>query len=614
MSDQVLKEREAILSAIGDATLCSLFMETVEAHGTKDALGRRSADGSWSWMTWDQYGEAAKQFSMALQARGLGKGDFVGIMVANRPEHVIADSGSFLAAATGVSIYNTLAPDQISYVAGNCEAKVAVLNDAETYARWAAVRAELPELATIVVVEGADECQGDGVISWDDFLAEGAAHLADVGEAAFTERWQSVEPDNVATLIYTSGTTGPPKGVVETHRAVLYLMEAAGQVLTLPTNPNTLSYLPLAHVAERTFSHWQGIRYGAKVYFCEDYTEIAEYLPVARPTAFLAVPRVWEKMRAALLARVAAAEGPRGKLGRQAFGLAAEIGEAAANGTKLSLPVQLQARVFEKLVYAKVREALGFDQTVVALTGAAPMADDLLCFFKGLGIEILNVYGMTETTAVTNANRPGAIKLGTVGQPLPGVEVKTADDGEILVRGVTMTPEYHRRPEATKELYDEDGWLHTGDLGKIDGRGYLAIVGRKKEIIVTSSGKNVSPTRSSPSCWASPPRPGDGRRDNRNYVTALMVLDPDAAAEWANTKGLGGLSYGELAAHTEVHAEITSAVESANGKLARVEQIKKWQLLESDWTVETGELTPSLKLKRHVVTEKYSAVIEDLYA
>jgi long-chain acyl-CoA synthetase len=615
MSEQVLKEREAVLASIGDATLCSLFLEAVETNGPKDALGRRAADGTWSWMSWREYGEAAKRFAMALQARGIGKGDFVGIMVANRPEHVIADSGSFLAAATGVSIYNTLASDQIAYVGGNCEAKVAVLNDPETFARWQSVRGELPNLATIVVVDGADQCQGDGVISWDDFLAEGAAHLADVGEDAFTERWQSVEPDDVATLIYTSGTTGPPKGVVETHRAVLYLMESASQVLELPNNPNTLSYLPLAHVAERTFSHWQGIRYGAKVFFCEDYTEIADYLPVAQPTAFLAVPRVWEKMRATLIARAAAAEGPRGALGRRAFDIAAKVGQALIDGQNLPLPLRLQAGLFERLVYSRVREALGFDQTVVALTGAAPIADEILSFFKGLGIEILNVYGMTETMAVTNANRPGATRLGTVGPALPGVEVKLADDGEVLARGVTMTPEYYRRPEATEELYDAEGWLHTGDLGKIDSQGYLAIVGRKKEIIVTSSGKNISPHEIE-SQLQNHPLIGQVMAvgDNRNYITALMVLDPEAAAEWADAKGLGGLSYGELAVHPELQAEVAAAVEDANGKLARVEQIKKWRLLESDWTVDSGELTPSLKLKRHVVSEKYTDVIEDFYA
>ena len=614
MSDQVLQEREAILATIGDSTLCDLFMTSVATHAAKDALGRRAADGTWSWMTWADYGETAKNFSMALQARGIGKGDFVGIMVANRPEHVIADAGSFLAAATGVSIYNTLAPDQIAYVAGNCEAKVAVLNDAETYERWASVRSELPSLTTIVVVEDAHRCHGDGVISWDDFLAEGATHLADVGEEAFTERWQSVEPDDVATLIYTSGTTGPPKGVVETHRAVLYLMEAASQVFQLPTNPNTLSYLPLAHVAERTFSHWQGIRYGAKVFFCEDYTTIAEYLPVARPTAFLAVPRVWEKMRAALLARAAGAEGAKGKLTQQAFGIVTELGEAAIDGRKLSLPLQLQGRAFEKLVYSKVREALGLDQAVVALTGAAPMPDDLLAFYKGLGVEILNVYGMTETMAVTNANRPGAIRLGTVGPALPGVEVKIADDGEILARGTTMTPEYYRRPEATEELFDDDGWLHTGDLGRIESDGYLAIVGRKKEIIVTSSGKNISPHEIETQLQA---HPLIGQvmavGDNRNYITALVVLDPEAANGWAEQKGLTGLSYAELAVHTEVHTEVTTAIETANGNLARVEQVKKWKLLDADWTVESGELTPSLKLKRHVVSEKYSTVIEELY-
>ena len=250
------------------------------------------------------------------------------------------------------------------------------------------------------------------MISWADFLAEGQAHLDEVGEDVFTAAWKSVEPDDVATLIYTSGTTGPPKGVVETHRGVLYIMEAAKGIFELPMNPNTLSYLPLAHVAERTFSHWQGIKYAAKVHFCEDYTQIAEYLPVAKPTAFLAVPRVWEKMRAALLTRIDEAEGPKAKLGQQAFAILPQLGAMAFTGRKPSVLLQGQAALFEKLVYSKVREALGLDETIIALTGAAPMPDDLLMFFRGLGIEILNVYGMTETTAVTNANRPGRVRLG----------------------------------------------------------------------------------------------------------------------------------------------------------------------------------------------------------
>jgi long-chain acyl-CoA synthetase len=615
MGEQVVAERQAILDRIQGQTLCSLFQSTVSTYGAKDALGRRDEQGEWSWMTWAEYGTAARDFAMALLRRGLGKGDFVAIMVANRPEHCIADVGAFSAAATGVSVYSTLAEDQIAYVAGNCGAKVAVVDDAETYARWASVRDQLPDLATIVVVSGAEDCEGEGVIAWDDFLADGAAHLEAVGEQVFTDAWRSVEPDDIATLIYTSGTTGPPKGVIETHAGVLYIMEAAREIFQLPMNPNTLSYLPLAHVAERMFSHWQGIKYAAKVHFCEDYTRIAEYLPVARPTAFLAVPRVWEKMRAGLLARVEEAEGPKAKLGQQAFAILPQVGAMALSGRRPSLVLQGQAALFEKLVYAKVREALGFDQTIVSLTGAAPMPDDLLMFFRGLGIEILNVYGMTETTAVTNANRPGRVRLGTVGERVPGIEVAIAADGEIIARGPTMTPAYYGRPEATAELYDDEGWLHTGDLGRIDDDGYLAIVGRKKEIIVTSSGKNISPHEIE-TLLKQHPLIGQVMAigDDRNYISALIVLDPEAADAWARKKGLAGTSMAELSQREDVKAEVAAAVEAANAKLARVEQVKRWEVLPTDWTVETGELTPSMKLKRHVVSSKYSDVIDGIYA
>ena len=507
-----------------------------------------------------------------------------------------------------------MAEDQIAYVAGNCGAKVTVLNDAETYRRWAAVRSELPDLSTIVMVEGAEDCDGEGVISWDAFLAEGAVHLAEVGEQVYVDTWSSVEPADTATLIYTSGTTGPPKGVVETHEGVLYNMEAARRIFELPMNPNTLSYLPLAHVAERMFSHWQGIQYAGKVFFCDDYTKIAEYLPVAKPTAFLAVPRVWEKMRSALLNRVADAEGPKAKLGQQAFEILPQLGGMQLTGRKPSILLQAQATLFEKLVYSKVREGLGMDNLVVAITGAAKMPDDLLMFFSGLGIEILNVYGMTETTAVTNANRPGRTRLSTVGEAVPGIEVAIADDGEIITRGPTMTPEYYQRPEATAALIDDEGWLHSGDLGKIN-EGYLSIIGRKKEIIVTSSGKNISPHEIETAMHAHP-LVGQVMAigDDRNYISALFVLDPDAAPIWAAKNDIPFESLAAFSERPDVLAEIESAVEKANTKLARVEQVKRWQLLPADWTVESGELTPSMKLKRHVVAEKYADVIEGIYA
>ena len=608
----VMAERESILAAIEGQTLCDLFQTTVAEHADAKALAWREGS-TWHHATWRDYGEQVRKVAMGLMALGVGKGDFVAIMATNRPEHVIADTGAFHAAATPVSLYNTLADDQIAYVAGNCDAKVAILDGPGYHERWSRVRDQLPNLQHVIVIDDAEQCEGD-VLSWDDLLARGEQHLAEAGEAAFEERWRSVEPDDPCTLIYTSGTTGPPKGVIETHKGVLFLMESASRHLDFPMTTRGLSYLPLAHVAERMFSHWQGIKYAVHVHFCPDYTQIAEYIPVARPYAFLAVPRVWEKMRSALLSRVDQATGVKGALGRRAFAILPQIGAMRVGGRSPSVLLGLQERLFEKLVYAKVRHALGLDECRVAITGAAPFPDDLLLFFAGLGIEVLNVYGMTETTAVLTGVQPGHLRPGSVGTPLPGIEVRIAEDGEILGRGPNSTPGYWKREEATRELIDEDGWLHTGDLGRIDEDGHLRIIGRKKELIVTASGKNISPANIEALIKQ---HPLIGQvcvvGDDRQFVSALIVLDPEAAEEWARKHGLPFESLAQFSQRDDVVAEVQKAVDAANAKLARVEQVKKFELLPNDWTVESGELTPSLKLKRHVVTEKYSDVIDALY-
>ncbi len=604
----VTQTRERLLASIEGRTVCLLFQDTVSAHGGLDALAWQEA-GAWKAITWRQYGERVREAAMGLMSLGVGVGDVVALQATNRPEHVIADLGALHAGAVPVSIYNTLADDQIAYVAGNCEATVAVLEDPSFLARWQSVRDQLPQLAHVVLLHGT----ADGAITWDDLLAKGREHLAQAGEAAFDERWKAVDPGAPATLIYTSGTTGPPKGVVLTHRNILFLVASSTDVLALPHGTRALSYLPLAHVAERNFSHYLGIKNAGKVFFEPDLNKIAEALPVARPQAFLAVPRVWEKMRAALQAAVAAAEPRKRKLGTKAFEVARQHAAIAFAGRKPSVLLSVQHKLFERVVYSKIRARLGLDDLTVALTGAAPMPDDLLIFFSGIGIEICNVYGMTETTAVTNANLPGRTKLGTVGPALPGVEVAIAPDGEIIARGPNMTPEYLERPEATAELFDADGWLHTGDLGSIDADGYLAITGRKKELIITAGGKNISPSNIETMVKM---HPLIGQvcviGDNRQFIAALVVLDPEAAQAWAKEHGVSG-SMAELSQRADVRAEVGKAIDTANAKIARVEQIKQWELLPSDWTVESGELTPSLKLKRHVVHEKYSDVIDGLY-
>ena len=612
MTDPAIAERERIERAIEGQTLCSLFQETAERQAGDDALHWLDGD-TWRSTTWGDYRDAVRRVAMGLAALGVGRGDTVAIMATNRPEHVIADVGALHAGAVPVSLYNTLAEDQIAYVAGNCGAKVAVLEDAAFFERWSRIRGELPALEHVVVLDGADGLEG--VLSWDDLLAKGDAHLAAAGETAFDELWKDVAPTDDVTLIYTSGTTGPPKGVRITHRGVLFVMESVRTALDLATGFRAISYLPLAHVAERSFSLWGGIKYGASTYFCRDLDKVAEVLPVARPYAFLAVPRVWEKMRTGLFAALKQAEGAKAKLGAKAFEVAPQIGALQLTGRKPSLLLGAQHALFERLVYAKVRARLGLDEVHVAITGAAPMPDDLIVFFKGMGIEIVNVYGMTETTAVTHGNRRGEVRLGTVGRALPGVECRIADDGEILVRGPNMTPGYYQREEATAELLDADGWLHTGDLGRIDADGYLTIVGRKKELIITAGGKNISPNNIEALVKSSPVigtvcAIGDDRR----YISALVALDPDGAPAWSQERGIGASSLAALAEHPEVRAEVQRAVDEANAKLSRVEQIKRFEILPTEFSVESGELTPSLKLKRHVVHSKWSDVIDRMYA
>lgn len=604
--------RDDILAAIDSQTLCDLFQSAVATYPDADALVWDDG-GNWRSLTWAEYGDRVKRAAMGLSALGVDKGDFVAIMATNRPEHLIADLAAVHIGATPVSVYNTLSPEQIAHVAGNCGAKVAVLNDPEHLERWASVKDRLPELQTGVLLDGSADA--DWAISWDELLTRGGQHLAEAGEDAYRQRWEAVEPDDPVTLIYTSGTTGPPKGVIETHKGVLFILESVRRFLELPTNLSMLSYLPLAHVAERTFSHYQGIKYAAKIHFCDDLNKVAEALPVARPYAFLAVPRVWEKMRSALLAKVKEAEGPKRKLADQAFSVVPQLGAVRLAGRTPSLLLAGQAALFDKLVYAKVRAALGLDQCRVAVTGAAPMPDDLIIFFKGLGIEILNVYGMTETTAVTNANRPGQVRLGTVGPALPGVEVATASDGEVIARGPSMTPGYWKQEDATKELFDDDGWLHTGDLGEIDDDGYLKIVGRKKELIITAGGKNISPTNIE-ALVSQHPLVGQicVVGDDRKFVSALIVLDPEAAPQWAAEHDVPFESLAAFSKRQEVIAALQQAVDEANSRLARVEQIKRFEVLSEDWTVETGEMTPSLKLKRHVVHQKYGDLIDSMYA
>ncbi len=613
----VLAERAAIDAEAKGKTICDIFARAVETAPGQPALSWEEA-GGWRTLTWREYRDRVAAMTLGLTSLGIGRGDFVAIMTRNRPEHVIADLAAVHAGATAVSLYNTLAPEQISYIAGHCEAKVAVLENRDFMQRWEKVKADLPALEHVILIQDAEEFSDyDWVSSWEEVLRGGTESLkADGGRSAFEASWRQVRPDDLATLVYTSGTTGPPKGVMITQRNVVWTAISLEQTVQYPTGLRAVSYLPLAHIAERMSTHYLGMLELAHVHFCPDVLRVFEVVPEVRPQAFLGVPRVWEKVQAGVMA--ALNEEPdqrRRKIALRAIDVGRRSARAEAAGRSVPLGLRLQRGLFEKLVYSKVRHKIGLDECVLAATAAAPISQDTLEFFAGIGLPLVEVYGMTEDSGPATSNRPGEIRIGTVGQALPGVEVKLLDDGEVLVRGGNVSPGYYRDTEKTAETFDDDGWLHTGDVATMDAGGFVKIIDRKKELIITAGGKNVSPANLEALLKQHPLiAQACVVGDRKPYVAALIVLDGEAAPAWAKANGLTFGSVAEFAREPRVAAEVQRAVDDANQRVAQVEQIKRFTILPMEWTVDSEELTPTLKLKRRVIHTKYAEEIESLYA
>jgi long-chain acyl-CoA synthetase len=536
---------------------------------------------------------------------GVRPGDRVVLMMRNRPEFHYADVGTLLAGATPMSIYNSSSPEQIEYLAGHSEATAAIVGDIGMLERFLKVRGELPGLRNIILIDDPDGVAPGDVVPFADVVG---ASPVDLGEAA-----DRIRPDDLLTLIYTSGTTGPPKGVMISHYNLCWVVEsmvrATGELLT---GWRQVSYLPMAHIAERWLTHYLHISDGTEVTTCPEPTELASYLREVRPEHFLGVPRVWEKIYAGITAAVAA--DPEKQAG---FEKALEVGHKAA-AVRVSgqpLPPELAA-AWERVdaaAFANVRALVGLDQVRMAITGAAPIPRPVLDFFLDIGVPLSEVYGMSEATGPTNWARQ--IRPGTVGPPIPGQEMKFLDDGEVCLRGGNVFSGYLKDPDRTAEALDEEGWLHTGDVGELDEAGYLKIVDRKKELIITAGGKNISPANLEAAIKAYPVigqacTIGDGRA----YMSALIVLDPDVAPSWARSRGIDFSSLADLAAHPDVRVEVERCVADANSRFSQVEQIKKFSILPTEWLPDSEELTPTMKLKRRGVLAKYAEEIEKLYA
>ncbi|MGH3240312.1 MAG: AMP-dependent synthetase/ligase, partial [Spirillospora sp.] len=513
------------------------------------------------------------------------------------------------------TVYATLTPDQVAFVAGHCAAKFAVLDGAAQLARWQPVLDDLPALRTIIVVDAAACPPGDDrYLTWDALTELGRAELA-ANPGAVDRRWQAVEPDGTVTLLYTSGTTGDPKGVLITHAMVRHESEMVRRTSILPDHPSGVSYLPFAHIADRVLSYYMPVRLAAHVHFCPDPTQLAAVLGEVRPHSFFGVPRVWEKIMAGIQA-VLSAEQDDAR--RQAVLAAFDAGRAYVasqeHGNTTTPEIAAAFEAADTAVLTPIRALLGLDRVRQASSAAAPLPIEVARFFAGLGMKIFDAYGMTETTGAITANLSDAFKLGTVGRPLDGVDLRLADDGEILVRGATCTPGYLHRPDATADLLDPDGWIRTGDIGRLDADGFLTVVDRKKELIITAGGENIAPSLVE-NHLKEHPLIGQALAygDGRPHLVALITLDGEVAPVWAAAHGADTADLAALAGHPLVLDEVARAVEDANARLARVQQVKKWRLLPTEWTAESEELTPTLKLKRRVVHTKYASTLDDLY-
>ena len=607
--EAILAERAAIDAEVEGKTIVDYLNRNVDRYGDQAAIHFKNG-GDWSNLNWRDYRQVIHEAAAGLQDLGVGDGEFVAIMAGNRPEHAIADYAAIHAGATAVTIYSTLAASQIQYIADNCKATVAVLEDLEFMKRWEEIRSELPNLRYVVLLSGAENYDtAEWVLSWDQLIARGKGRLSSDPETV-TRTAGALSPETLATLIYTSGTTGTPKGVMISHRNVVWTAECLRRAADIDIGPRMVSYLPLAHIAERLATHYLATYMAGQVWYCPNLAGVLEYILEARPTLFVGVPRVYEKFHARLNSRFAETHGIKKRLLDMA--LAANEKRVLAEQSGKSGP--MLAGVLDSVVLSKVREGLGMDQVEIAITAAAPISPDLILFFQTLGIPLFELYGLSETTGPATTNVPGVFRIGSVGKALPGVEVELADDDELLIRGGVITDGYYKLPDDTKESFDSEGWLHTGDLARIDEDDYVWIVGRKKEIIITAGGKNVAPAKLetalgnhpliSKACMI-----GDGRK----FLSMLIAIDHEEAPAWAQSNGLEYLDLASFSQLPEVKAEIERAVKEINETVSPVEQVKKWIIVPDEWTPDSGEVTPSLKLKRLVVVDKYADEIERLY-
>ncbi|MBD3914108.1 long-chain fatty acid--CoA ligase [Nocardioides hwasunensis] len=564
----------------------------------------------WSTITWAETWALTQQVAAALIDLGVETGDPVAIMATNRTAHTLADYGAMTAAAVPMSIYDTLAQDQVAFIAAEARPVVVVLEDHDRYQRWERALTEVDSIRHVVMLGDADRVEDPRAMTWDDFLAHGR------DTSGVEARTAGITPDLPATFLYTSGTTGNPKGVVLTHHNVMFEAVSTLDNAGLVGPQRSISYLPLAHIAERILATYSPPFLGSHVHAIPDPAGLLGALGEVHPTAFFGVPRVWEKIRTGISAKLAEDPDPANQeLVRDAMAAGLAWTRAHEHGNAMTPEIETAYARADEAILGFLRLLLGLDQVTWAASAAAPMPLEVATFMGGLGLRVYDVYGMTETTGAFTSNGPDHFRLGTVGVPNPGIEVRLADDGEILTRGPVNTPGYHLQDDATRALIDEDGWLHTGDIGVVDDDGFYSVVDRKKELIITSAGKNIAPSNIE-NLLKESPLIGHAMAlgDDRSYVVAILTLDGEIAPLVAARMGIEFTDLAALSQEPQIRAMAQATVDAANERLSRPEQVKAWELLADEWTAESEELTPTLKLKRRVVRTKYADVVDALYA
>jgi long-chain acyl-CoA synthetase len=584
------------------ATIAQAFRITAGERANEVAI--RTKQDAFT-ITWGELRERVDALAGGLAGLGLGHGQTVALMLSNRPEFHICDLASMMLGATPFSIYNTYTAEQIAYIVGDAGASI-VMCEQQFLPQVLKAREQLPGLEHVIVVDG-DPPRGTIALA----QVEGANAGFDVDAAV-----ARIKPTDLLTLIYTSGTTGPPKGVQLVHRNLLAAVEGLDELITFPRDGRVISWLPAAHVAERNAHHYLPIVFGLQITCCDDPRQVLSYLPEVRPSWFFAVPRIWEKLKAGLETMIAGQ--PSQQRERTQAAIDAAVRKVRLEQRGEDVPPELAQAVAEAdaEIFAGLRAMLGLDQVEAINVGAAPTPVEVLEFFHAIGLPLAELWGMSETCGAGTVNPADRIKIGTVGPAAPGVQVKLADDGEVLVKSEVVMLGYRNLPDKTSEAFTEDGWLRTGDIGTFDEDGYLRIVDRKKELIINAGGKNMSPANIEAAIKSSSPLIGQACciGDLRPYNTALIVLDADFAPAWAAQNGIEQSALADLAGEPRVREAVQEAVDVANANLARVEQIKKFHLVDGDWLPGGDELTPTMKLKRKPIAEKYAAEIESLYS